>query len=249
VRDVWLLERIADGLGIPRAWMGLSYVEQGLDPSSGKKEVDEEMKRRALLAATWAAALGQTFLGLGELTELALPTGQALPSRLDMSHVHAVRAVTHRLVGVARYYGGQADLFGAAATLYTRWLQVPAIEAVKAQLATALAELHTEAGWSCYDSGVDGTGYFIRALRVAGEAGDPYGVANAAFVAGGTLVRAGHPQRRAQTIPARAIPPPWVRARQDYTGNPACRGLSPADSHRVAEPQFRNRLRRHERPR
>jgi transcriptional regulator with XRE-family HTH domain len=193
VRDVWLLERITDGLGIPRARMGLSYGEQGPDPSSVKKEVDEEMKRRALLAATWAAALGQALLGLDELTELALPTGQALPSRLNMSHVHAVRAVTDRLLSVARYYGGQADLFGAAATLYTRWLQVPATEAVKAQLAAALAELHTEAGWSCYDSGVDGTGYFIRALRVASEAGDPYGVANAAFVAGGTLVRNGHP--------------------------------------------------------
>jgi hypothetical protein len=23
VRDVWVLERIADGLGVPRAWMGL----------------------------------------------------------------------------------------------------------------------------------------------------------------------------------------------------------------------------------
>lgn len=120
VRDVWVLERIADGLGIPRARMGLSYGEQGLDPSLVKEEVDEEMQRRALLAATWAAALGQAFLGLGELTELALPSGQALPSRLDMSHVHAVRAVTDRLVSVARYYGGQADLFGAAATLYTR---------------------------------------------------------------------------------------------------------------------------------
>ena len=32
-----------------------------------------------------------------------------------------------------------------------------------------------------------------RALRVAGEAGDPCGVANAAFVAGGTLVHNGHP--------------------------------------------------------
>ncbi|MGH3867698.1 MAG: hypothetical protein ACRDQ4_16485 [Pseudonocardiaceae bacterium] len=61
--------------------------------------------------------------------------------------MHTVRAVTERLRGVARYYGGQAEVFGAAATLYTRWMRVPAADAVKVQLAAALAELHTEAGW------------------------------------------------------------------------------------------------------
>ncbi|MGH3771585.1 MAG: hypothetical protein ACRDRW_09350 [Pseudonocardiaceae bacterium] len=36
---------------------------------------------------------------------------------------------------------------GAAVALYTRWLEVPAPEAVTAALAATLAELHTEAGW------------------------------------------------------------------------------------------------------
>jgi len=193
VRDVWVLERITDGLGIPRARMGLSYGDQEPEALLAGEEVDEGTKCRVLLATCSATVLGQAFLGLGELTELALPTGQALPSRLEMSHVHAVRAITEQLRGVARYYGGQADLFGAAATLYTRWMQVPATDAVTAQLAAALAELHTAAGWSCYDSGVDGTGCFTRALRLAGKAGDAYGIANAAFVAAGTLVRNGHP--------------------------------------------------------
>ncbi|MGH3816620.1 MAG: helix-turn-helix domain-containing protein [Pseudonocardiaceae bacterium] len=189
VCDVWVLERIADGLGVPRARMGLSYGEQRPDAPSAE-EVDGDMRRRALLATTTAAALGQAFLGL---TELTLPSGQPLPARLDMSHVHTVAAVTERLRGIARYYGGQADLFGAAATLYTRWMQVPATEVVKAGLAAALAELHTEAGWCSHDAGVDGTGYFTRALRLAGEAGDTYGIANAALHAGVTLVRSGHP--------------------------------------------------------
>ena len=197
VLNVWVLERIADGLGVPRAWMGLSYGEERPDTPSAEVEVDEDMQRRALVATAMAAALGQALQSLGEL---ALPTGQALPSRLGMSHVYlgmshvyTVAAVTERLRGVARYYGGQADLFGAAATLYTRWMQVPATEAVKAGLAAALAELHTEAGWCCHDAGADGTGYFTRALRLAGTAGDTYGIANAALHAGATLVRSGHP--------------------------------------------------------
>jgi transcriptional regulator with XRE-family HTH domain len=190
VRDVRVLERIADGLGIPRARIGLSYGEQQPDTPSAEEEVDEDMKRRVLLAATSTAALGQAFPARGEL---ALPPGQGLPSRLSMSHVHEVRAFTDRLVGMARYYGGQANHFGAAVTLYTPWMQVPAPDAIKAQLAAALADLYSEAGWACYDSGLDGRGYFTRGLRLAHEGGDTYGITKAAWTAGATLVRAGHP--------------------------------------------------------
>jgi transcriptional regulator with XRE-family HTH domain len=28
VRNVWVLERVADGLGVPRAWLGVSYGEE-----------------------------------------------------------------------------------------------------------------------------------------------------------------------------------------------------------------------------
>ncbi len=214
VRDVGVLERIADGLGVPRAWMGLSYGGQAPDTPSAEVKVDENMQRRVLVATTVAAAMGQAFLGL---PELAPPTGQALPSRLGMSHVHSVRAVTERLRGVARYYGGQADLFSAAATLYTRWMHVPATDAVKAQLAAALAELHTEAGWCCYDSGLDGTGLFTRALRLAGETRDTYGIANAAWHAGVVLTRTGHPNDALKLLQLgrcqlRSAPPATLRA-------------------------------------
>ncbi len=188
VRDVWVLERIADGLGIPRAWMRLGYGEDEAGASSAEEEVDEDVKRRALITTATGVALGQVVPGLGEFTEVALPTGAPLPSRLGMAHVHTVQAITDQLRGVARYYGGQADLFGAAATLYTRWMQVPATEAIKARLAAALAELHTEAGWCCYDSGLDGTGHFTRGLWLADAAGDAYGIANAAWHAGATMV-------------------------------------------------------------
>ncbi|MGH3830713.1 MAG: helix-turn-helix domain-containing protein [Pseudonocardiaceae bacterium] len=190
VLNVRVLERIADGLGTSRARLGVSYGEHTPDTPSVKKEVDENVKRRILLATTMTASLDQAFMGL---SELALQAGQPLPSRLSMSQVHTVRTVTERLRGVARYYGGQADIFGAEVALYTRWLEVPAPDAVQAQLRAALAELHIEAGWCHYDSGLDGTAYFTRALRLASEAGDAYGIANAAFVAGGTLVRNGHP--------------------------------------------------------
>ncbi|HKR51163.1 MAG TPA: hypothetical protein VJT72_16570 [Pseudonocardiaceae bacterium] len=99
------------------------------------------MRRRTLVTATTVAAFGKLVKGLGELTELALPTDQPLPLRLSMAHVHTVEAVTEQLLGVARQFGGQADLFGTAAKLYARWLKVPASEVVKTRLRVALAEL------------------------------------------------------------------------------------------------------------
>ena len=199
-----VLVRIAAGLGIPRELMGLSY---GADSAGGEEgaypgveggpgpEVEEEMRRRALLAATSLAALGQVVTSLGEVAELALPrTGdEPLPSRLGMSHVQATEAVTEQLRATARQYGGQAEVFGAAAKHYIRWMGVPAADAVQARLGCALAELHTEAGWACYDSGVDGRGYFTHALRLADEVGDGYGIGNAPGTPGRAWCAAGTP--------------------------------------------------------
>ncbi|MGH3830891.1 MAG: hypothetical protein ACRDRS_10660 [Pseudonocardiaceae bacterium] len=148
------------------------------------------MKRRNLVSVTSTAAFGQAFVGL---PELALPTGHVLPSRLGMVHVRTVVGVTERWRGVVRYYGGQAEVVSAVAMSYTRWMRVPATDEVTARLATALAEVHTEAGWACYDSGLDGAGHFTRALRLAGTARDTYGIAHAALHAGMTLVRTGNP--------------------------------------------------------
>ncbi|MGH4012622.1 MAG: helix-turn-helix domain-containing protein [Pseudonocardiaceae bacterium] len=199
-----LLVRIAEGFGIRRGMMGLGYGDDtGPDsPPAGEEvagedaagqEVAEEMKRRVLIGATSGAALGHALGGLGELTELALPTGEPLPSRLTMAHVQTVETVTAQLRAVARRFGGQADLFGAVARQYLSWLGVPGSDVLKARLAAALAELLTEAGWCAYDSGLPGHGYFTRALTVADHAGDGFGIVNAAWHAGATLVRSGYP--------------------------------------------------------
>ncbi|MGH3866869.1 MAG: helix-turn-helix domain-containing protein [Pseudonocardiaceae bacterium] len=192
VLNVLLLERIADGFGIPRARMGLSYGETGPDPAPVPQEVSEAMKRRVLIAA----AMSQPYLSVrGEPIRLRLPrpTNDPLPSRLFLAHVHAVRTVTEQLRALTRYCGGQADQFAAAVARYTRWMDVPGTDEVKVHLAAALAELHTEAGWASYDSGLDGAGYFTRGMELAHHAGDTYGFANAAWNAGVTLVRSGHP--------------------------------------------------------
>ncbi|MGH3829276.1 MAG: helix-turn-helix domain-containing protein [Pseudonocardiaceae bacterium] len=190
VLNVRLLERIADGFGMSRKRMGLSYCE---DTPPGAKEVTEPTKRRVLIAAGMTTALRQATQPLVEPRHLALPAAEPLPPQLDLSHVRAVRLATDHLRAMARHQGGQGTLFTDAVAHYTRWMHVPAPDAIKALLAAALAELHTEAGWSCYDSGMDGSGHFTRAMAFADQAGDAYGIAKAAWSAGATLVRTGNP--------------------------------------------------------
>ena len=190
VVNVHVLRRIADGLGIPRARMLLGYGETGPQAPPTEEEVAEEVKRRLVLAAL----MNEPFLSLrGEPIIVPLPTDDPLPSRLSTAHVQEVRTFTDQLVGRLRYYGGQTGLFGDAVRRYTRWMDVPAPEEVKARLAAALAELHTMAGWACHDSGLDGTGYFTHGLPLAHRAEDTYAITNAAWRAGAALVRNGYP--------------------------------------------------------
>lgn len=116
-----------------------------------------------------------------------------LPSRLAMSDVRSVRELTDKLRAVARHFGGRFSAFVDLAELYTPLMEVPAPEAVKTQVAAALAEMHAETGFWCYDGGLDGTGYFMSALSLATAAGDVYELVNALWHAGLTMVRSGHP--------------------------------------------------------
>jgi transcriptional regulator with XRE-family HTH domain len=214
VLNVLVLERIADGLGIPRARIGVSYGEKGPDLTSIAEEWSDEVKRRILIAA----AMSQPFLNLrGEPITLPLSTDGPLPSRLSMADVQEVRTFTDQLVGRARYYGGQAGLFGDAVRRYTRWRAVPATEEVKDQLAAALAELHTEAGWSYHDSGLDGTGYFTHGLELAHQTRDTYTIANTAWHAGATLVRTGHPNDALKLFQLGGF---WARKSTPRAGDP-----------------------------
>jgi transcriptional regulator with XRE-family HTH domain len=61
VQTVTVLERIADGLGVPRDWVGLSSAQQTPQASPG----GEDAHRRALVATIATAALGEPLFDLG----------------------------------------------------------------------------------------------------------------------------------------------------------------------------------------
>jgi transcriptional regulator with XRE-family HTH domain len=95
VRDVTVLERIVDGLGVPRAFMRLSGgaddTYSGGDVVPESPEEVEEMYRRVLLANAGVSVVGRPVDKLGELLALPDPAPVPLPSRIDWVHVVQVR--------------------------------------------------------------------------------------------------------------------------------------------------------------
>jgi len=195
-----VLVRVAEGLRIPRERMGLAYAAGAGGAYDGGElpapEVDEAVKRRKFLAAVmgivvpavWDYVVPTELLTPMDPLRPAVPT--PLPSRISASDVEALRTLTERMRSLARHYGGQADTISAVAHRSTRLMDVTGDKHVKTDLGSALAELHTLAGWSAFDSGAAPDairGHFSRALDLAMEADDNYRASNAVYHAAMTM--------------------------------------------------------------
>ena len=92
-------------------------------------------------AVSWGSSVPQHLIEPFE--PLRPPVATPLPSRLSMSDVDALTALTERMRALARHYGGQADTISAVAHRSTRLMAVTGDKHVKTDLGSALAELHT----------------------------------------------------------------------------------------------------------
>jgi transcriptional regulator with XRE-family HTH domain len=175
VRSYDVLVRIAEGLGVPRGWMGLAYGEAGLVPASPGPEVSDDKKRRAFLAAASAAVLDRPVLGEALLFDQS-PSITPLPAKVGKVDVAALRSLTEQMRGLGRAgHPGMPDVLGPIVSKAEGLLSVAAgSEAVGRALRHALAELHTLSGWCAYDMHMDDLArwHYGRALRLAAEVGD-----------------------------------------------------------------------------
>jgi transcriptional regulator with XRE-family HTH domain len=166
-----VLERIGEALEVPRKLMGLAYSEGHEPQSAWPEEVDEDVKRRVLLAVGTTALLGSPVLG--EVLELPRPSSPTpLPSRLTAVDVDAIKKLTASLQDMARTYGGCAEMIGNVANRSRVLLSIPATDKITDEMSVAVAELHTVAGWCCVDGGFpdQARAYFATAM----ELGDSY---------------------------------------------------------------------------
>jgi transcriptional regulator with XRE-family HTH domain len=197
-----VLERIAEGLGVPWELMGLSYGDSNayrgheVTATDGPPEgVTDEMLRRHFIAGLASAAFGRPVLaGLLDPSPVSVQH-VPLPSRLTLRDVTDLRVGTEQLRSLSLRYGGQADIVDAVANRAMRLLTVPADDAVQRSLRSALSELREFAGWCCFDQrayGVAGT-HFTEAVGLARAANDPYGAAYTLYHAGCMTEERGYP--------------------------------------------------------
>ncbi|HEX2301176.1 MAG TPA: helix-turn-helix transcriptional regulator, partial [Pseudonocardiaceae bacterium] len=195
-----VLRRIVTGLHIPPGLAGLSEhdpAEQGAYPERvtvADPEGVEAMLRRHLIAQGGKVITGAVVAKLGALlAELPGPPPTPLPTRLDYVHVTRVRGLTRQL-GVGDVFS-DPDVCSAAAAVTTRLLDVSGPEPVKHALMTAIAELHSEAGWAAFDAGQHQRAlrHHAESLELATQAGDTYLQALALTYAGLTTASHGHP--------------------------------------------------------
>ncbi|RKF24682.1 transcriptional regulator [Micromonospora globbae] len=155
VTDYSVLERIAEGLNIPRHYMGLALDEQALQHRqgsfSGQAGPVAPIDHRELLGVVASIAVG----AIPADVERWLPNSEqiAVPATVSPDEVATVRAVTafHRRLDAAA--GGGRCLQSARG--YVAWatqlLEMKSSDAVAADLRAALAELHNLVGWVAHD--------------------------------------------------------------------------------------------------
>jgi transcriptional regulator with XRE-family HTH domain len=203
VKEYAVLVRIADGLGVPREYMGLSYGDNG--PYSGEVPVAdpegvEALLRRHfehLLALAAASAFGSPVKGIGEVADwlTAPPLPAAASLRIGLTDVEMIRRCGEQVGALARACGGQGRAAVRLVAWAEQWLDATCTEDVRRALLSTLSHMHTVTAWCCHDSGTITRAHwhFGRAVELATEAGDSYGAAYAMRHTGMMLVDRGQP--------------------------------------------------------
>jgi len=184
VQSYDLLVRIADGLGVPRGWMGLGHDEISVQYTPGYDGPitveDEDVKRRLLLSAATMAVVGTPLYGaIAPIGSAAVST--PLPSRVGLSDVAALRRLTeeYRTLGRAGY--GVPEVITAVTQRADQLLDLPATDFARQKLLAQMAELHTLAGWWHTDMLQNDWArwHYSRAIKLAVDAKDVLGTVSA----------------------------------------------------------------------
>jgi transcriptional regulator with XRE-family HTH domain/tetratricopeptide (TPR) repeat protein len=174
VQSVGLLERIADGLGVPRGWMGLAYAPDSAATGQDEPQT-EDLSDENLLRHAGTVLWGRPIFGpAGPIRVRDRPT--PVPRTVGSSDVEQVAATTRRLGQLAKDLGGV--LLTDALTAHTQTseatLGADMRESVRRQLLVALADAHAEAAAAAWDAGLRHRAreHFIRGMDCAGAGRD-----------------------------------------------------------------------------
>ncbi len=174
VLSIAVLERIADGLGVPRGWMGLAYTP-GLAPEPANEAETEDEPSDNLFRHAATVLFGAPVFGPADPIRVgAAPT--PVPGRIGLADVEQVAATTERLGQLSGDLGGipMTDALTAHARASEALLGARMIEPVRARLQVALADAHRAGGCAAVGAGLRDLArqHFTRSMDCAGAAGD-----------------------------------------------------------------------------
>nr|MDT0657203.1 helix-turn-helix transcriptional regulator [Micromonospora sp. DSM 115978] len=185
-----VLTRIADGLGVPRGYLGLAFDEStrlvlgAMAPTMSRREGEQEEVRRLLTYAAEVTVGAVEGDGVRWWQPVELDT-TPLPGRIGTSDVEQIEQVTEILRTVDHRHGGGAcrDAIVGQVRRTQQLLGARYGNRVRRRLHRALADLHNLAGWTSFDVGLHSTArrHFARSLVQARSAEDPSLMANVLY--------------------------------------------------------------------
>ncbi|MGH3811653.1 MAG: helix-turn-helix domain-containing protein [Pseudonocardiaceae bacterium] len=183
-----VLERICDGLGIPRGHMGLAYADAAGRPTTYSEdetgvdsEVDNDMISRRFLGMASAALLGGAAVSgpimqlgtavLGEEGGLRLLSGPA--GKLGKSDVAWIKDMTAKVWDLDLQHGGGAA-YGLARGVAEQVVGAVRTSPPNREVQLAASRLCWTAAWSAFDAGYQRMFWqcHATALDLAKQAGD-----------------------------------------------------------------------------
>jgi hypothetical protein len=188
-----VLCRIADGLGVPRGYLGLAYDSEtaafvsATSPRDSHPEDDLD-EVAALLAHAAEVAVGMENGPAALRWTAPREAGTPVPQRVTVRDVDEIEGITLALRSLDSGHGGGACR--EAVVAQSRWvrqlLHADATDDVRRRLVLASADLDNLAGWTSFDVGLHSCarGYFARALTQARRGGNASLVANVLYRAG-----------------------------------------------------------------
>ncbi|MGH9061370.1 MAG: transcriptional regulator, partial [Acidimicrobiales bacterium] len=174
VLSIAVLERIADGFGVPRGWMGLAYAP-GIGPEP-MEDVDTEPERSANLVRHAAIVLFGAPV-LGSANPIRVVAAQTpVPGRIGLADVEQVAATTERLGQLVGDLGGipMTDALTAHARASEALLGASMREPVRQRLLVALSDAHRTAGGAAAGAGLRDLArrHHLRGMGCGRAAGD-----------------------------------------------------------------------------
>lgn len=196
-----VLSRIADGLGIPRSYMGLAYDTSSahFTRAAAPPDEDRDDQARSLLAYAAQITVGAAEGNPGQWTELLPHSATPVPERIGIADVARIESVTRTLRALDYQHGG--GMCRPAVVAQVAWSQrllraSDSSSEVTHRLHRALADQHNLAGWISFDVGLyqSAREHLARALEQARHANDPSLMANILYRMGRIYLHCGRVQ-------------------------------------------------------